>query len=361
MAPALEATRPGEATFQDVWSAFEKQAEENPEWRLPGLGSSKYKIWFTGSGDVLGDNIAGKAKGVYCAPRQKLELLWDKLRDSPKIATREAIMDIIRKGSHVHFLSAILEELKRLKPNAGSPSTDAPSREAIVTFLGGGDEYRLKLTPAPRFVLIIDEINRGNISKILGELITLLEDDKRLPGDNSLRVKLPYSGEMFALPSNLHVLGTMNTADKSLALVDVALRRRFDFEELAPDFTLCEKLTPEMRAALIELNRRITLRKDREHRIGHAYFMKVATKDDFDKVFRNRVIPLLQEYFFNDWDGLRFVLGESEKGRFVRELPNPTQAREARNRWAWWFDENPGDGACFEWLKTNYAEKSDGA
>ncbi len=360
----LEATRPREATFQDVWNALVKQAENDPEWFLPGLGSSKYKIWFTGSGDVMGDNIAGK--GVYCAPRQKLEMLWDKLRDRPKSATAKEIMEVIHKGSHVYFLSAILQELKRLKPLAGAPSTDAPSREAIVTFLGGGDEYHLKITSPPRFVLIIDEINRGNISKILGELITLLEDDKRLsndPDSNSLKVTLPYSGEMFALPSNLHVLGTMNTADKSLALVDVALRRRFDFEELAPDWSekVCKKLTPEMRATLVELNRRITLRKDREHRIGHAYFVKVATQGEFDHVFHKRVIPLLQEYFFNDWDGLRFVLGEKgASGRFIVPLDGSQQLK-VRNHWAWWFDENPGDGACFEWLKANYAEKSDGA
>jgi hypothetical protein len=146
--------------------------------------------------------------------------------------------------------------------------------DIVKAFLDQGETSGYHMKPESRwnrYVLVIDEINRGNISKILGELITLIETDKRLQKENSLILTLPYSGNKFAVPANLHLLATMNTADKSIALVDVALRRRFDFEELSVDLTVCKELTPEMLLALLELNKRIALRKDRDHQVGHAY------------------------------------------------------------------------------------------
>jgi 5-methylcytosine-specific restriction protein B len=205
--------------------------------------------------------------------------------------------------------------------------------------------------------LIIDEINRGNISKILGELITLIEIDKRLgTGDeqNSLIVTLPYSGEKFAIPANLYVVGTMNTADKSIALVDVALRRRFEFEEMQVRMELCDGLIDQMRLVLTELNRRITLRKDRDHQIGHAYFIRVVDLTGFNQQFRKQIIPLLQEYFYNDWDGIRYVLGDAAtEGRFISKMSG-SDAKEARTKWKWFFDSDAGDIDCLEALCVNY-------
>jgi 5-methylcytosine-specific restriction enzyme B len=203
---------------------------------------------------------------------------------------------------------------------------------------GEGDAHHLKPDSQWKpYVLIIDEINRGNISKILGELITLIEGDKRLRhgnDQNSLTVTLPYSGHKFVVPANLFMLATMNTADKSIALVDVALRRRFDFEELPVDLQVCEDLTDRMRSARKELNQRIVLRKDRDHQIGHAYFMNVANDDSFNHTFRRQIIPLLQEYFYSDWDGLRYILGENSKpdGSFIRKTQNAA-APEVRTKW----------------------------
>jgi len=230
----------------------------------------------------------------------------------------------------------------------------------VQRFLADANKGGYKLRNASlcnRYVLIIDEINRGNISKILGELITLLETDKRLgtsDEQNSLVVTLPYSGEKFAVPANLYVVGTMNTADKSIALVDVALRRRFEFEELQVKMELCHGLTDQMRIALIELNRRIILRKDRDHQIGHAYFFRVVDTESFNRQFRKQIIPLLQEYFYNDWEGLRYVLGETDtKARFIYQLNAQGEPR-ARTKWRWFFDIGAGEMNCLEALCLNY-------
>lgn len=212
-----------------------------------------------------------------------------------------------------------------------------------------------KVKDQEKYVLIIDEINRGNISKILGELITLLEPDKRIGAKNEIKTFLPYSQEEFGVPGNLFIIGTMNTADKSIALVDIALRRRFDFEELMPNFEICKGLTKDMKEVLETLNHRITLRKDRDHQIGHAYFMTVKDKEGFNQIFRKNVIPLLQEYFFNDWDGLRFVLGEEKKesGDFILPLKDG-QSKWARNKWQWCFDAGKDGFDYVTTLQKNY-------
>jgi 5-methylcytosine-specific restriction protein B len=172
---------------------------------------------------------------------------------------------------------------------------------------------------AQPFVLIIDEINRGNISNIFGELITLIEPSKRAGGIESLTVKLPYSKEPFSVPSNLHIIGTMNTADKSLAQVDIALRRRFEFVEIMPMHELLADINVEgiNIAKLLEtINQRIELLYDREHTIGHSFFLPLESDPTIGRlarIFELEILPLLEEYFFEDWERVGQVLGDHFK------------------------------------------------
>ena len=187
------------------------------------------------------------------------------------------------------------------------------------------NQITCKDLPKKPYVLIIDEINRGNISKILGELITLIEPSKRIGasdeektrgiGNESLEVTLPYSNKSFGVPSNLYIIGTMNTADRSIALLDTALRRRFEFIEMMPECehkdisTNCEGVN--LQELLKTMNERIEFLLDREHKIGHSFFMKINSLSKLREVFKLKIIPLLQEYFYDDYAKIQATLNSN--------------------------------------------------
>lgn len=237
-----------------------------------------------------------------------------------RIAMRAAADGLVRT---VEPVVKLLQQLQTARPVPApvpaQPVTTAHVQEALDQAESGGASFSFT-DQTRQYVLIIDEVNRGNISRILGELITLLEPDKRLGAPTELKLPLSYSpGHKFAVPPNLHVLATMNTADRSIALMDVALRRRFTFEELMPNVGVIrdvlskhgvEAKVVDLTAELFEtLNARIRFLYDRDHQLGHAFFLGVRTLDDLRQVLVDRVIPLLQEYFYGAWDKICTVLG----------------------------------------------------
>ena len=288
----------------------------------PGTG----KTWRTRD---LSLEILGEASGEEEQSRRR----FDELRFDPKDGTgRIAMVTFHQNFAYEDFIEGI-------RPALGKRGTIAyEMRPGIFKRLV---EAAIKQRDE-RFVLIIDEINRGNIAKIFGELITLMEDSRRIGQADETYVTLPYSGDRFGIPDNLYVIGTMNTADRSIQLLDTALRRRFDFIEVTPDTEHkgvrrdvdgvdCTRL-------LKTLNERIGALLDREHRIGHTYLLEVDTIAKLSDAMRNRIFPLLQEYFFDDWANIRGVLGRNafvtvNRVQDLRVNPSaPEEDREIHDR-----------------------------
>ncbi|XRE42328.1 Putative endonuclease [Tenacibaculum discolor] len=231
-------------------------------------------------------------------------------------------------GSNASVYWAVLNQLQQLNNQSRIPLKEKTishqEKANIVSSLVKSDYKKGSGTP---YVLIIDEINRGNVSAIFGELITLLEPDKRLGQPEAITVKLPYSKTEFGVPHNLHIIGTMNTADRSVEALDTALRRRFEFTEVMPKPELLEKiifiedeLIFNLKEVLETINNRIEVLIDRDHTIGHSYFINIKGGDTeaLANTFNNKVIPLLQEYFYGDYGKIGLVLGNG----FVEQKNN---------------------------------------
>lgn len=284
-------------------------------------------VWFW-----LQNHTKEDCKNVNIAKRSDPQIFWkdeNSVWSIDKKLTEEMLPDLVEK----------LDKWKNFKPE-----NKVTKRYEMITFhqsysyeefiegirpgFDEEEELRYKIEPGVflriaekarkdyqnNYAIFIDEINRGNISKIFGELITLIEPDKRQGGENEIEVILPYSKSKFSVPSNLYIIGTMNTADRSIALIDTALRRRFCFKEMMPDSSLLKDDIEgiNLQLLLTKINERIEFLLDRDHTIGHSFFMKASSKNEICAIFKNKIIPLLQEYFYNDWEKVQLVLGDNK-------------------------------------------------
>ena len=314
-------------TLAGVVAKLARSGDESTRSRESGMGSTWQplnQILFgpPGTGKTY-ETVSTALKIVKGSEQERAEA-----EDAPSAGDRaedKARFDALRKEGRVEFVTfhqsyAYEDFIEGIRPRLDGPTLSYELRDGIFKRIAilAGDH------PEDRYVLIIDEINRGNIAKIFGELITLIEPSKRKGGEDAAEATLPYSQERFSVPNNLYLVGTMNTADRGIALLDTALRRRFKFVERMPDTTHLKENVGGVncRALLQCINERIVELLDRDHQIGHTYLREVDTLEDLADVFRDQIMPLLQEYFYDDWEKLRRVLNnngfiESRKGKVV--------------------------------------------
>lgn len=289
--------------------------------------------------ELVEDAKASKEEGA-----EVFDAAWQKMLDMLVASDDELTMETVRgkkfkvafegnktfrvypeesQNENPYYVASVLN-VRKLFYGASKKGMYNPSYvEGMLTFLkekcGLPEKPPEKQSKKLNFVLVIDEINRGNISRIFGELITLIEPSKRIGAAEALEVTLPLTGDKFGVPDNLYIIGTMNTADRSLAGLDLALRRRFTFVEMPPKPELLDSLMVDginIGQMLRVMNQRITALLDRDHCIGHAYFMPLLDNPSLDllaDIFKQNILPLLQEYFFEDWQRIRWVLADQSK------------------------------------------------
>ena len=309
--------------YDKFLSSLEERLDNETEVQLPLKSGSEIIVTeITAKSNLKLKHVNGNRS--YTVSKRRMEKLFDEIDDLSAISNLNEYFRKIIGGSNVSAYWAILNQLYELSSNAGIEKntldvTDEEKQKAFKHLKWNEIDSSVKV---PHYVLIIDEINRGNVSSIFGELITLIEEDKRGGKPEALIAKLPYSKKNFSVPANLHIIGTMNTADRSVEALDTALRRRFSFEERLPNPALIatEGILSEedgivddisLPDLLEVINSRIEKLLDKDYLIGHSYFMKVDSLEELQTVFQNEIIPLLQEYFYGNFGKIELIIGKS--------------------------------------------------
>lgn len=301
---SISATEAG--SFDEMWKSFTDQILNSKDEVVFKSTSSELKLEKeVSSNDSLKvrfkkswDSTKEEGQSIFHVGKSTIQRIFNQKLDltDPAVRPWTAIRDLVGSGRATISLAVY---------------------NKFFEYSGLASKFKKVGTKEP-YVLIIDEINRGNISQIFGELITLIEKDKRAGNDEELQVVLPYSKEKFTVPSNLYLIGTMNTADRSIEALDTALRRRFTFVEIAPDPELIKTKGKskgkigeiDLVLLLRTINMRIEKLIDKDHKIGHSYFLDISDIKGLREAFRNKIIPLLEEYFYGDFGKIGLVLGE---------------------------------------------------
>jgi 5-methylcytosine-specific restriction enzyme B len=306
--------------YEELVADFESQLSDGKSVEIPTKTGQLVKIVDISERQNIRVIHAGsESNKEYIVSRDRLFKLFQQFPDLDKIKNLDKEFRAVIGGSNASAYWAVLsrcnEILKNISKKGRIAQNDAIEILDYETIKSVVKDFKLtaeivKANKPKPHVLIIDEINRGNVSQIFGELITLLETDKRLGNEESLEIMLPYSKETFAVPPNLYLIGTMNTADRSVEALDTALRRRFSFVEMPPKPELLTGIDGISLQDLLEtINRRIEKLLDKDHLIGHSYFLKIDSRESLQDTFYRNIIPLLQEYFFGDFGKIGLVLG----------------------------------------------------
>lgn len=285
--------------FDEGWDDLIAEVEKNPNLSLDTRKGGKiYVTGITNEGNLKIKHKDSKSKTEYSILYSRAEKLQEEFPDLSKVKNISKEFRSVIPGCYYTAYWAILNYINnKIKEKNKDIDYEEPKTH----------------------VLIIDEINRGNVSAIFGELITLLEEDKRKGNPEHIEVVLPYSGNKFSVPNNVYIIGTMNTADRSVEALDTALRRRFSFVEMQPDPNeLSEVEGVDLSKFLEAINKRIEVLIDKDHQIGHSYFIGIQNIVDLQRTFKDKIIPLLEEYFYGDFGKIGLVLG----GEFIKLAEN---------------------------------------
>jgi len=313
---------PFDELFANYTEFLEEELASNKSPRIPTRSGKELQVaGVSDRGNVILKHVSSTTTREYVISLERSRALNAAFDDLDAIENIDREFRSVIGGSNATAYWAVLNQVRKMKPTIARDVTANAEDLLFVDKLPHVERLNwfdrsLKDSKVNDYVLIIDEINRGNIASIFGELITLIEEDKRAFGPEVARVVLPYSKTQFSVPPNLHIIGTMNTADRSVEALDTALRRRFSFVEMPSKPELIkqpDKFSIHLQSLLAAINGRIERLLDKDHHIGHSYFMDIDRADDTEHalrlVFKNKVLPLLEEYFYGDPRKLGAVLG----------------------------------------------------